>query len=177
MDNWLNNNRNKPIPYQLLCFNCSLNTDVSRQQLLKKARLEWNDFCTLIDYIPSLESYVISSYIEGKLQIHVTDSKCYNKWQNFKFVLSPRGAGIDCHRTWEVLAVGRIPIVLSSAIDELYEDLPIVVVKSWDGINKEFLQKQYDIYLQKVKNNNYNMKKLSLEYWTNVIEQKLQTYI
>ena len=29
-----------------------------------------------------------------------------------QFVLSPRGNGVDCHRTWDVLAVGAIPVVL-----------------------------------------------------------------
>ena len=31
-----------------------------------------------------------------------------------QFVLSPRGNGVDCHRTWDVLAVGAISLSLSS---------------------------------------------------------------
>lgn len=177
LDNWLKNEKSNQSPNKLLCFNCSLNTDSSRQVLLNKAKYNWNDFCTLLKYIPSLKSYVISSHIEGNLQIHVTNPECYNQWNSFKFVLSPRGAGIDCHRTWEVLATGRIPIVLSSNIDELYQDLPIVVVKSWDQINEQFLQEEHEIYLQKTKDNKYKMEKLSLEYWTDIIDQKMQFYL
>ena len=44
----------------------------------------------------------------------------------FKFVLSPPGAGIDCHRTWELLYLDCIPIVQSSTINELYDDLPVL---------------------------------------------------
>ena len=32
---------------------------------------------------------------------------------NAKFVLSPPGNGLDCHRTWEALLMGAVPIVLT----------------------------------------------------------------
>lgn len=35
---------------------------------------------------------------------------------NSKYVLSPPGNGLDCHRTWEAVALGAIPIVQSSSI-------------------------------------------------------------
>ena len=38
-----------------------------------------------------------------------------------KFVLSPRGNGLDAHRTWEAMLVGAIPIVRASALNPLYE--------------------------------------------------------
>ena len=56
------------------------------------------------------------------------------KLSKYKFILSPPGAGIDCHRTWEALYCGTIPIVISSSINELYEDLPVLTVSSWDVI-------------------------------------------
>ena len=33
---------------------------------------------------------------------------------SYKFALSPEGNGIDCHRTWECLYLGVIPIVKKS---------------------------------------------------------------
>lgn len=36
-----------------------------------------------------------------------------------KFVLSPRGNGLDSHRTWEALYMGAIPIVRTSAADAM----------------------------------------------------------
>ena len=79
-------------------------------------------------------------------------------------MLCPQGTGLDCHRTWEVLIVGCIPIVLSSNLDELYKDLPIVVIESWDKLNKQFLEKEH-IRIQKNKNNKnttiYNYEKLT----------------
>ena len=38
----------------------------------------------------------------------------------YAFVLSPRGRGLDCHRTWEALCLGCIPIVKKSPITKLF---------------------------------------------------------
>ena len=68
--------------------------------------------------------------------------KRLNTWENqskYAFVLSPHGNGLDCHRTWEALCLGCIPIVKTSAIDYLYEDLPVLIVKEWFDITKEIL--------------------------------------
>jgi hypothetical protein len=63
-------------------------------------------------------------------------------WQErgqYAFVLSPHGMGLDCHRTWEVLALGHIVLVPSSSLDSLYVDLPVGIVKSWDDITPDAL--------------------------------------
>ncbi|CAF1348209.1 unnamed protein product [Didymodactylos carnosus] len=58
---------------------------------------------------------------------------------NSKFVLSPQGNGLDCHRTWEALLMGAIPIVHTSELDFLFRDLPVVIVKSWSEISENYL--------------------------------------
>jgi hypothetical protein len=52
----------------------------------------------------------------------------------YAFVVSPHGYGLDCHRTWESLALGNIVIVKRSPLDSLYEGLPVVVVDRWEDI-------------------------------------------
>lgn len=48
------------------------------------------------------------------------------------FVISPPGNGLDCHRTWEAIYLGAIPIVLRDSLpSELVAGLPIHVVASW----------------------------------------------
>lgn len=48
------------------------------------------------------------------------------------FVLSPPGNGHDCHRTWEALYQGAIPVVLSGSLARtLLAQLPILEVTSW----------------------------------------------
>lgn len=48
-----------------------------------------------------------------------------------KFVISTRGRGHDCFRTWKALLVDTVPIVLSSPITRLYDDIPIMIVDDY----------------------------------------------
>lgn len=77
------------------------------------------------------------------------------------FVASPPGNGLDCHRTWEALLLGCYPIVLSSTLNPLYENLPVVVVSSWDEVTEEFLQKKQEEFLHE----KWNFDKLYAPYW------------
>ena len=161
-----------------LCMNCSLYTNRSRGLLINKAKKEWRHFCDLLPFVPNSKSYYIKSEVDGQILVNVTNPKCYDRWKHYKFVLSPQGTGIDCHRTWEALLMGCIPIVLSSNLDELYKDLPIVVLQSWNDINKGLLEKEYARIIQNKKNNVYNMEKLTLEYWQNkIVAHKDTMYI
>lgn len=83
-----------------------------------------------------------------------------------KFVLSPRGNGLDCHRTWESLLMGAIPIVRTSSIDSLYEDLPVIIIEDWETINEEFLEKRFE----EMKNIHFNLDKMYINYWYALIE-------
>jgi len=80
-----------------------------------------------------------------------------------KFILSPRGNGLDCFRTWEALLMGCYPIVISSTLDPLFSDLPVVIINDWQEITEEFLEKKY---LEMV-NKKYNWNKLYMPYWIN----------
>ncbi len=83
-----------------------------------------------------------------------------------KFVLSPRGNGLDCHRTWETLLMGSIPIIRTSTLDVLYEGLPVVIVRDWKEVTEEFLNKKWEEMSAKT----YNLEKLYADYWLNLIE-------
>ena len=167
--NWMQSKKKKK-PNKLLCFNGTL-TDDSRRNIIDKAKTTWKSFCNVLPQIAFLDQYVIPSYIEGRIMISVTDPKCYEQWQDFKFILSPRGAGIDCHRTWETLIVGRIPVVLSSLLDSLFQNLPVLILKSWDDLSQRLLNDFYDEYLKKIENKEYKFEKLNLDYWVQEIEK------
>ena len=92
----------------------------------------------------------------------------FQKQTNFKFVLAPTGQGIDTHRVWEALLLGNIPIVKSSPLDNLYQNFPILIVKSWRDIDKSKLINFENEYLKK----SYNYEKLLLEYWRSKILNK-----
>jgi hypothetical protein len=64
------------------------------------------------------------------------------------FVASPPGNGLDCHRTWEAMYLGCVPIVLKSHMTQVYESLglPVWVVDSFEqlhGLTEEQLQAKY----------------------------------
>jgi hypothetical protein len=92
----------------------------------------------------------------------------WNHMNNYAFVISPIGYGLDTHRTYEILILGRIPIICDTKINQLYDDLPILIVSDWNMINENWLQKQYINIVSKW--NQYNWDKLKLEYWLSKIK-------
>lgn len=60
------------------------------------------------------------------------------------FVVSPRGAGLDCHRTWEALALGTIPIVQRSSIDPVYDRFPVALVQNWHELTPKAMARWRD---------------------------------
>lgn len=80
---------------------------------------------------------------------------------NYAFVLSPYGQGMDCHRTWEALILGSIPILKSKEFVKMFEGLPVLFVDDWKEINQTLL----DNTIEKFKHITFNYDKLTLEYW------------
>jgi hypothetical protein len=60
--------------------------------------------------------------------------------RNSKFVLSPPGNGPDCHRTWEAIYLGAIPIVHASAWPFRDFDLPVIVLEDWEDLSYAMAQ-------------------------------------
>ena len=61
------------------------------------------------------------------------------------FVPSPAGNGLDCHRTWEALYLGAIPVILKSEFcgDSSW---PVLVIENWDELtllSRSELEKLY----------------------------------
>jgi hypothetical protein len=89
-------------------------------------------------------------------------------WTNqaeYAFVISPHGNGLDCHRTWEALIIGCIPIVKTSPIDSVFDDLPVLIVNDWSDVTYEKLEETLRIF----SNKRFNYDKLYLSYWMNII--------
>lgn len=92
----------------------------------------------------------------------IDNSTYYHELPNYKFVISPEGNGIDCHRHYEALMAGCIPIIEdNSIIKEKYGNVPILYTRDYSEITKEYLEKIYDEYLDK----EFNFSKLFINYW------------
>jgi hypothetical protein len=77
------------------------------------------------------------------------------------FVLSPPGNGVDCHRTWEALYAGRVPILLRSPNTALYRDLPVVLVDDWSELDERRLRDEQARLLD----GRYDFDKLRFDHW------------
>lgn len=53
-----------------------------------------------------------------------------------KYVLSPAGNGIDCHRTWEAMYLGAIPILRREHWPFVDQNLPVILVEEWEDLLK-----------------------------------------
>jgi hypothetical protein len=91
--------------------------------------------------------------------------KTWEKQIQYAFVISPIGNGLDCFRTWEALILGCIVIVEKSPLDNLYIDLPVLIVDNYKDITKELLIET----VEKFKIMSFKYEKLHIEYWKNII--------
>ncbi len=128
----------------LLYMNFTINTNVLERKKAYEAFIN-APFCT---YAPRLP---YASYIQDLTR--------------FMYVVSPEGNGLDCYRTWEAMLLGCIPIVKHSALDPLFEGLPVLLINNWDQVTQEFLEKKY----RKLQKKTYNLNKLHADYWINQI--------
>ena len=53
-------------------------------------------------------------------------------------MLCPEGNGVDTHRFWETLALGRVPVVLHNVVnDEFARNLPVLILDRWEDFERE----------------------------------------
>jgi len=90
----------------------------------------------------------------------------YEDVRQSHFVLSPPGNGDDCHRTWETLYMGKIPIVKNIYHPELFRGLPVLVVDEWTDVTKELLEEK----LETMSKTSHDMDRLRFSYWKSKIE-------
>ena len=105
----------------------------------------------------------------------------YRRNMQFPFWLSPRGMGADCHRTWEALLLGRVPVLRRDAntvpgrADGLFEegdvnpymiaDLPVMFVNQWADVTVDRLREFWSEMLRKRQQGAYRFEKLTEAYW------------
>ena len=97
------------------------------------------------------------------LNRQVSGSQYFDELPSYKFVISPEGNGIDCHRHYEALMAGCIPIMEDNQIiREKYKDLPILYTKDYSEITQEYLEQTYKEMLDQ----SYDFSRLFLSYYS-----------
>jgi len=98
----------------------------------------------------------------------------YNDIAQSKFVLCPRGNGIDTYRMWEVLYLGGFPIVEKTLFTSHFVNkLPILEIENWYNLDETFLLSQYN----KMINTNWEWEILDCQYWINKWKQDIECLI
>lgn len=85
-----------------------------------------------------------------------------------KFMICPRGCGLDTYRMWDCLYLGCIPIVVKYDGYKDFEDLPILFIDKWEdylSLSEKYLNIKYGEMLDI----NFNYDKLKFSYWENLI--------
>jgi len=100
-------------------------------------------------------------------------SDYFDALPDYKFVISPEGNGIDCHRHYEALLAGSIPIIEHNPLtEEKYKGCPILYTTDYSEINEEYLLKKYD----EMKDQVYDFSRLFLSYYTEQQQAKIKVH-
>ncbi|NDE54703.1 MAG: hypothetical protein EB069_09035 [Actinobacteria bacterium] len=172
LTSWLFSRKEPVFRNRLVCSNFNFDNGLERQRLRNVILNDMKGYCDVLPFRPPLARFSRKSFVDGDLFCDVTDPKCYDDWSSYKFILSPFGAGIDCHRTWEALILGVIPIVKTSLLDPLFENLPVLIIEDWGELSARFLETQFE-RLDPSKNH-FDTNKLTLSWWTDHIGECVQ---
>ncbi len=97
----------------------------------------------------------IIDYFKNKDFVYFADKMNFDYYMKtinrYKFVLSPRGAGTDTHRFWEILLMGSIPVVEKNCLYDLYNKFPCIIVEDFKEVTKELLD-NYKLDIEKYNN-------------------------
>ena len=98
------------------------------------------------------------------------------KLSRFQFVASPAGNGLDCHRTYEAIYLGVVPIVENNYMNKYFKSLglPMILIDKtkWNTLDSwtpEKMQKMFDEEWSKA-----DLKAMWLDYWVDEINKYLK---
>lgn len=109
--------------------------------------------------------FVVADWVNATSNLSM--EKFYFDVASSKFIISPRGNGVDCHRTWEALYLRTVPIVKRSIHMKEFDDLPIFFVDKWDEVCYNTL----DNFYKKIETKLFNLDKMRISYWRKKISE------
>jgi hypothetical protein len=135
----------------LSCFN--ENTDSRRRSVITRKEIS---------------KTLSKNSIQNKL---IDPSLYFESLPNYKFVISPEGNGIDCHRHYEALLAGCIPIIeYNSQIEQKYKGCPILYTKDFSEITFDYLELKY----KEMINEQYDFSRLFLSSYVIKFQERIK---
>lgn len=117
----------------------------------------------------TLSKQSISYYIKDITKY----SDFFNTLASTKFVICPRGCGLDTYRMWDSLYLGCVPIVVKFSGYEKLSGLPILWVDKWQdylSLSEDYLNSIWNTMLD----TDFNYDMLRFEYWKNKIINNIE---
>lgn len=149
-------------------------------------RIDNKIFCDTHLRLTHIERKLMYEKIKNNLRINFSNTQYgFNKivilYRKHKFVLSPIGNGLDCHRTWELFLLGCIVITKSSSLDEMWikNKLPVVIINDWSDLNFN-LKTKTKLWIKKYEkytNFDYILNKFKINYWLNLDDGQTNKFI
>lgn len=89
-----------------------------------------------------------------------------------RWVVSPPGNGVDCHRTWEALYLGTTPIVSASPSGAaLHNALPVIQLDDLGALDRSVLEEAG----RRLSEQKAHWERLTMAYWRRLIESRVNT--
>ena len=108
--------------------------------------------------------------LSGKGILNLADKISYQEFLTIlglsKYSACPRGNALDSHRFVESILMGSVPIVLTSDLDPLYEEMGGIIIDDWEEC-KEVIKETPE---------QLNRDVVTLEYWNNRMMEHHKNY-
>jgi len=108
-------------------FDCRF-TSPKGQEIRKKTR---GEVCRLLEAHLGDSRFTHHASNHSSISASAGKVAFWTKVTQCAFALAPPGFGMDTHRVWEILLMRTVPIVITSPLDKLYSQFPIVIVQRW----------------------------------------------
>jgi hypothetical protein len=115
---------------------------------------------------------ILNSLRQNGIQnVHMDSTAYFSSLPQYKFVISPEGNGIDCHRHYEALMAGCIPIVEENPdIRYKYRGCPVLFTKDYSEITPDYLASVY----KKMSAEVYNFSYLYLSSYAPMVQRQIK---
>lgn len=117
-------------------------------------------------------SLIVNKLAENGIQNKVIpQTEYFQSIASYKFVVSPEGNGIDCHRHYEALMAGCIPIVERNPLTEKkYKGCPILWTTDYSEITEDYLNQKYEEMIDK----QYDFSCLFLSSYPPIVQRQIR---
>lgn len=125
-------------------------------------------------HMGKLNRTVIVNTLErnGIPNTYIDANQYFRELPNYKFVVSPEGNGIDCHRHYEALMAGCIPIVeYHPGIEQKYYGCPILWTKDYSEITSDYLNRVYNDVIDR----DYDFSRLFMHYYSKDLQYQIKS--